>query len=661
MKLSEKVLIRIVTYAPLVLIPIVVLVILLMNITVLDSNYNITVENFTKNIIEKKNAILKTKINSLANYIEYKNSLFKENMKSNLQDEAKRIYTLADQIYKSNKDIKSHEEIQELIKNVLNSFNQKNAHLNHVQIMNLDGTLLLAPQYMKNLEHKSLLKYKDIIGKNPTKEEIAVAKKGGGYVLDTFETFGKHKNTQQVLYVKAFNHYNWYFKVTAYYEDKNNNESKNIIKAVKKIQDENDDYIFVVDFDGKILLDQERPEVEGKNIYELHNKDFLTTFSKMLEFVSLNGKGLHKYEWLHPQENKIKLKSAYVAEIKGTNWIVGSGYYDDDVYKIVALQVQEINKAYKEKFNYLATFGGATLLFFILLSYIISLYIKNSFIRYKKEIELKRDELVKSHSELESKVKELNDTQEMLVESEKLASLGALVAGISHEINTPVGIALTGVSNIEYEAKLVDKLYKKEELTEEKLISHIELVKKLSSTIRASLLNAIKLIQSFKHISVDQHSHEKRVINLKDYFDETALSLKNLLKHKKVVIVNNIDAQIELDTYAGVYSQIFSNLIINAIKHAFKDNDTDNKIEVYTVLNKDTLEIHFKDNGKGIDESIKHKIFDPFFTTSRGKGGSGLGLSIIYNLVLKELNGKTSIIDIKNGLHISFTVPLNEH
>jgi len=655
-KIEEKVLIKIITYLPLIFIPVIVLIVLLMNIAILESNHNITVENFTKNIMEKKDEILKTKIDSLVNYIEYQNSLIEKTIKSNVKNEVQKVYVLASQIYKNNKNKKSSQEIQELIKDVVASFNQHSS-VNHIQIISFDGTLVLAPPYIKHLQNKSLLDYKDIIGKYPIREEIALAKRGEGYILDTFEIFGVHKNMQQVVYVKPFKPYNWYFKATAYFEDKNKDESKNIIQAVKKIEQTSDDNIFVIDYDGNILLDAANPEIEGKNIYDLKGKNFLDTYSKILKFVANNSKGFVSYKWFNPKINKLELRSMYISEIKDTNWIVGSGYYKSDIEKIVTLQVQEMDKEYKKQFNHLIQFGTIALLLFILLSFIISRYIKNSFASYRGTIELKTNELVDSNKQLESKIRELNDAQNMLVESEKLASLGALVAGVSHEINTPIGIALTGISNIEYETNLVDKLYKEEELTEEKLVSYIKLVTKLSKTIHTSLSNAIRLIQSFKKISVDQHSGEKRIINLSKYFDEIVLSLNNSLKQKRVVVLNNIDKDIELETYAGIYSQIFSNLILNTLKHAFNEKERDNIIEVYTIVTQNNLEIHFKDNGKGIDENIKNKIFDPFFTTKRGQGGSGLGLNIIHNLILKKLHGTISIVDIKNGLHICFSVP----
>ncbi|HIP54887.1 MAG TPA: hypothetical protein EYH11_05390 [Sulfurimonas autotrophica] len=655
-KIEEKVLIKIITYLPLIFIPVIVLIVLLMNIAILESNHNITVENFTKNIMEKKDEILKTKIDSLVNYIEYQNSLIEKTIKSNVKNEVQKVYVLASQIYKNNKNKKSSQEIQELIKDVVASFNQHSS-VNHIQIISFDGTLVLAPPYIKHLQNKSLLDYKDIIGKYPIREEIALAKRGEGYILDTFEIFGVHKNMQQVVYVKPFKPYNWYFKATAYFEDKNKDESKNIIQAVKKIEQTSDDNIFVIDYDGNILLDAANPEIEGKNIYDLKGKNFLDTYSKILKFVANNSKGFVSYKWFNPKINKLELRSMYISEIKDTNWIVGSGYYKSDIEKIVTLQVQEMDKEYKKQFNHLIQFGTIALLLFILLSFIISRYIKNSFASYRGTIELKTNELVDSNKQLESKIRELNDAQNMLVESEKLASLGALVAGVSHEINTPIGIALTGISNIEYETNLVDKLYKEEELTEEKLVSYIKLVTKLSKTIHTSLSNAIRLIQSFKKISVDQHSGEKRIINLSKYFDEIVLSLNNSLKQKRVVVLNNIDKDIELETYAGIYSQIFSNLILNTLKHAFNEKERDNIIEVYTIVTQNNLEIHFKDNGKGIDKNIKNKIFDPFFTTKRGQGGSGLGLNIIHNLILKKLHGTISIVDIKNGLHICFSVP----
>jgi len=245
---------------------------------------------------------------------------------------------------------------------------------------------------------------------------------------------------------------------------------------------------------------------------------------------------------------------------------------------------------------------------------------------------------------LQNSLEQLNQAQDQLIESEKMASLGSLVSGVAHEINTPLGVGLTGISQIDHEIKKIESNYHSDTLTEEVLLSSIAVTRQLTQTIRDRLNNAVTLVKSFKNISVDQHFEDQREFGLKQYIDDLIRSLQSPLKSKHVTVVNTIDKDIVLDSYPGIYSQIISNLILNSINHGFEDG-SENIIEISSDVD-DKLRLHYKDNGSGITDEIENKIFDPFFTTKRGQGGSGLGMNIVYNLITQKLNGTIDIIKV---------------
>jgi signal transduction histidine kinase len=258
--------------------------------------------------------------------------------------------------------------------------------------------------------------------------------------------------------------------------------------------------------------------------------------------------------------------------------------------------------------------------------------------------------------ELKDAITELQSTQEKLIISEKMASLGSLVSGVGHEVNTPLGVSLTGISQVSFE---VDKLYKgynEDELTEEQFESTLTTLKELTKTIHSSLENAANIINSFKHIAVDQNIDDRREFNLKEYLDEIAISLRNEFKRKQVKFVNNIDEKIELNSYPGTVTQIMTNLMLNSIKHGFEYGQ-ENTIEVSSQKEEDgSVILHYKDNGKGISQEVEKKIFDPFFTTARGQGGSGLGMNIVYNLITEKLHSEISIEPSAKGLHFKIKI-----
>ncbi len=262
----------------------------------------------------------------------------------------------------------------------------------------------------------------------------------------------------------------------------------------------------------------------------------------------------------------------------------------------------------------------------------------------------------KTRATLENNLEELKQLQDQLIASEKMASLGALVSGIAHEINTPLGVGLTGVSQIDHEIKKIEAKYHSEALTEEALLGSIGLMQQLTQTIGDRLNNAVSLVKSFKSISVDQHFEDKREFLLKKYIDDLILSLQGPIKSKNVTVITTIDENILLESYPGIFSQIISNLILNSIKHGF-DEQIDNTI-IICVTVEDKLTIHYEDNGCGITNEVEKKMFDPFFTTKRGQGGSGLGMNIVYNLVTQKLNGTINMLKIlPHGL--SFDISLD--
>ena len=267
--------------------------------------------------------------------------------------------------------------------------------------------------------------------------------------------------------------------------------------------------------------------------------------------------------------------------------------------------------------------------------------------------------LAKKNNRLEETLKELHFAQETLIASEKMAALGSLVSGVAHEVNTPVGTALTGISQIKYSTAELEKEFLNDKMDEKTFLSYLESTKSLSTMSEESLIRAAKLIRSFKEISVDQHSDEKREIDLKRYIDEVIHTLSIELKNNGIKVSNNIPDNITLHTYPGYISQIFSNLILNTVKHAFETTD-DNTIIIAAMQKENKTTITFKDNGKGVSDEVAQKLFDPFFTTARGKGGSGLGLNIVYNLLTSKLNGLICIdSNYKDGL--GFIIEIGEN
>jgi signal transduction histidine kinase len=281
--------------------------------------------------------------------------------------------------------------------------------------------------------------------------------------------------------------------------------------------------------------------------------------------------------------------------------------------------------------------------------------------RRESQIKLAKNHrlLEQQNQQLSSTLKALKKTQQELIQKEKMASLGGLVAGIAHEINTPLGICVTGVSHLLEECKIFRAVFEDKQLTEAKLVDFLDDVDEVNKILTSNMQRASDLIHSFKQIAVDQSSNEIRHFNVKGYLDEIILSLRPRLKRTAHQLIINCNESISICSHAGALSQILSNLIINAITHAFEEG-TKGIITIDVSETKSTILLVFSDDGLGLSKDDMKQLFDPFFTTKRGEGGSGLGTHLIFNLVTTSLKGKVKAASkLGEGLTYQIEFPKN--
>jgi len=272
--------------------------------------------------------------------------------------------------------------------------------------------------------------------------------------------------------------------------------------------------------------------------------------------------------------------------------------------------------------------------------------------RQKNDLELRQDTLeneIRQRRIIETDLREINTrlqeslsalerTQDQLIESEKMASLGGLVAGITHDVNTPIGISVTAATYIRDQLTEAEEALNKKALTQAQLTKVFKLSKESLDLLESNLARASDLISSFKQVAVDQTSEVVREINIKDYLNGVIQTLNPRLKPFKPRLTIECPDDIEIRCPAGAFAQIFTNLIINSLIHGF-ENKQDGEIDISIKRKDDKLVIVYRDNGKGLTQQQLDQLFDPFFTTKVQQGGSGLGTHIIRNLVTQTLNG----------------------
>lgn len=269
-------------------------------------------------------------------------------------------------------------------------------------------------------------------------------------------------------------------------------------------------------------------------------------------------------------------------------------------------------------------------------------------------------QLTQRTQELSETLEELKSAQQELIRSAKMAALGNLVAGVAHEINTPVGTAIMTASTLENASQEVAQSLTKGELKRSSFEDYLEIATECSHLILSNLQQAGEQIQSFKQVAVDQSSLQQRRFELKPYLQEIIVNLMPNFKHTPHQITLLGDDPIELLSYPGAIAQIITNLIMNSLTHAYPDN-TPGHINISAKQTDKHILISYDDDGCGIDPEDQNRIFEPFYTTAREQGGSGLGLHLVYNLVTQKLKGNIQVnSQLGKGTTFVITLPVME-
>lgn len=333
----------------------------------------------------------------------------------------------------------------------------------------------------------------------------------------------------------------------------------------------------------------------------------------------------------------------------------------------LALQAARTEQELKSAASQQSILMTATVLCFlcaiVFLLYSLRQQLKNKgmFVKaLRREVSKRTLALFEKREQLKVVINEMEMTKHQLVESEKMASLGNLVSGIAHEVNTPLGISVTLGTHLQSETKqLVDKV-------ESGQLKRSDLERYCAETIencellQSNLERAANLISSFKQVAVDQSCDELRTFKMSEYIDEVLLSLRPRLKKTKIKLeINAPQHEPLLTTYPGAIAQIITNLVMNSLIHAFSDGQDAGHIHFTLSIENTSMQLQFSDDGKGMNAEALAHLFEPFFTTRRGNGGSGLGMHVVYNLVVQRLTGSIRCESkVGEGTHFFISFPL---
>ncbi|EGY01417.1 integral membrane sensor signal transduction histidine kinase [Nitrospirillum viridazoti Y2] len=270
----------------------------------------------------------------------------------------------------------------------------------------------------------------------------------------------------------------------------------------------------------------------------------------------------------------------------------------------------------------------------------------------------KRDELALTAAKERAvtTLAQLEETQDQLVESEKMAALGGLVAGVAHEVNTPIGVGVTAASTLAERTRLLAGAFAERTMTKEMLDDYLKRAATLTSLIQENLDRATRLVRSFKQVAIDQHRDAEHEVRLKQYLEDALVNLRPELRRGRHTLAIEGDGEIIVRAVPAQLWQVVSNLVLNAVMHAFPDQEG-GTVRVTLARSGPRAILEVRDDGIGMTEEVRHRCFEPFYTTKRGQGGSGLGLSIAHTLVTSGLSGRITV-DSAPGAGTTFRIEM---
>ena len=258
---------------------------------------------------------------------------------------------------------------------------------------------------------------------------------------------------------------------------------------------------------------------------------------------------------------------------------------------------------------------------------------------------------------LSQSVEQLQQAQSQLIESEKLAALGGLVAGVAHEVNTPLGIAVTATSVLSETLDSLRQQFTAQTRTSQQFSDLLAQASDSTQMLVNNLQRAARLVRDFKQTAVDQVSEARSQFQVEQVLRALIASLHPETRKVPVEPLLECPSGLQMNSLPGVLTQVLANLILNSVRHAFADQAAP-LIEIRLQEQGEQVLLDYRDNGCGVPESLRERIFEPFFTTKRGSGGSGLGLNIVYNLVTRKLGGKLEFSSQPGqGVHFRLSLP----
>ena len=610
---NEQSLINIIKYTPLVFIITVSLIItgfLYWDKQTTFQEQKIVISNeFIKTNKEK----IKTEVDDLYEFIEKTQKETEERLKKSIKDRVYEAHNIAMRIYNENKDTKTREEITKMIKDVLVDIRFNNGR-GYFFIYSFDYECILLPINRK-LEGTSFYNFKEGGGTYLTRNIIEQLKKEReGFLSWSFYKPEDMKNQyKKIGFNIHFEPYDWFIGTGEYFVDFEEDVKKEVLEYISRISQNEKDYFFILNYDKKTFYHVIK-ELIGLPAQNVTNVETKKAFDDMVS-IAKSGEGFLTYNHKYGNNNEFSTKTSYIKGLDNWQWVIGKGFYQNDIQQLLIEKEKQLDKDYQRKiFN---IFGIVFILTIVLL--IVSIYIskilERKFKKYKNEIDTHIKENTKQHH--------------ILFQQSKMAAMGEMLGNIAHQWRQPLSVITTAATGMKVQKEFGT-------LDDEAINRSVD-------TITDSALYLSKTIDDFRNFFKRDKTETNFSTN--EVIGKVLKLTKSQFKIHEISIIKNIE-EFNLFGLENEFVQALINILNNA-KDALIDKEAPKLIFINVLKNDNKAIIKIADNGGGIDEKIIDKVCEPYFTTKHQSQGTGIGLYMTEEIIVKHMYGKFTISNIE--------------
>jgi signal transduction histidine kinase len=578
--------------------------------------------SFTKEKLEIKNEYIKENKDTARNDVE---NLYKfiintqeeteKKLKTNIKDRVYEAHSIAMKIYNENKNIKTKDEIKKLIQDALVDIRFNNGR-GYFFIYSFDYECILLPTDREK-EGKNFYNFKDSKGIYLSRKIIKQVKKDKEGFLSWYfyKPNDLKKQYKKIGFNMYFEPYNWFIGTGEYYVDFEEDVKKEVLDYLSRISQNGNDYFFILDKNQKVLF-HIRKELIDKSEKEITNLENKRIFKDML-FISKEGEGFLTYKHKPLNHDDFFLKTSYIKGLSNWEWIIGKGFYLDNINEVIEKKSEDLNNKFEKKIINILSIALILTVILLLLSMYISKLVAEMFRKYKKAIQKHIDENTKQ--------------QHVLFQQSKMASMGEMLGNIAHQWRQPLSVITTAATGMK--------------LQKEFNVLNDEIFEQSIDNITDSALYLSNTIDDFRNFF--KTDKVKIHFNIEDTFEKVFKIIKGQFINDNITFIINIE-KIELNSLENELIQSLINILNNAKDALLELKEDTPRIIFINVYKKDSEAIiKIKDNAGGIDEKIIDKVCEPYFTTKHQSKGTGIGLYMTEEIITKHINGTFKIANIQ--------------